>query len=117
MTHVTDEKVLDRIQKDLKPNESISIVYSAETKGRTRELREKYKQMDFISSMDRYQLPEDRRREFIYEIPMKAIDIISGDVTPCWKFGIEKINIKDVKSFRKMKVGCDKPCDNCILYE
>jgi glycosyltransferase involved in cell wall biosynthesis len=117
MTHITDEKQLEEIRNDLKPNESISIVYNSETKGRTRELREKYHYMDFISSMDRYQLPENRKREYIYEIPMKAIDVISGDITPCWKFGVEKINIKDVKSFKKMKVGCDKPCDNCILYE
>ena len=117
MTHITDEKQLEEIKNDLKPNESMSIVYNSETKGRTRELRSKYNSMDFISSMDRYQLPEERKREYIYEIPMKAIDVISGDVTPCWKFGVEKVNIKDIKSFRKMKVGCDKPCDNCILYE
>ena len=47
---------------------------------------------------------------------MKAIDIMTGEVVPCWKLGIAKTKIEDVKSFKKMKVGCNKPCDNCIYY-
>ena len=114
ITHVMSKEEIEELKSVRKANESFSYIFGKNELQKVEEMKETEK--NIIPSMDRYQMDENRHRENIYEIPMKAIDVMSGDVVPCWKLGIEKVNIKNIKSFRKMKVGCNKPCDNCIVY-
>lgn len=111
MTHLFENNI--KIMDHKKRNESFTLIYDNSNKERIKNIAS---DQNVIANFDRYKLSDDRTRKNIYKIPMKAIDIMTGEVVPCWKLGIAKTKIEDVKSFKKMKVGCNKPCDNCIYY-
>ena len=111
MTHLFESNI--KIMDHKKRNESFTLIYDNSNKERIKNIASN---QNVIANFDRYKLSDDRTRKNIYKVPMKAIDIMTGEVVPCWKLGIAKTKIEDVKSFKKMKVGCNKPCDNCIYY-
>lgn len=111
MTHLFENNI--KIMDHKKRNESFTLIYDNSNKERIKNIAS---DQNVIANFDRYKLSDDRIRKNIYKVPMKAIDIMTGEVVPCWKLGIAKTKIEDVKSFKKMKVGCNKPCDNCIYY-
>lgn len=111
MTHLFESNI--KIIDHKKRNESFTLIYDNSNKERIKNIASN---QNVIANFDRYKLSDDRTRKNIYKVPMKAIDIMTGEVVPCWKLGIAKTKIEDIKSFKKMKVGCNKPCDNCIYY-